>query len=42
MQQHHRYVETAKKGELVAVKVPGTVRSGDKVFLWRKKDRFVA
>lgn len=38
LQQYHQPVESAKRGESVAVKLPFTVRRNDQVFLWKKKD----
>lgn len=39
LQQNHKFVKGAKKGEAVGVKVPFTVRPKDKVFLWKKKEQ---
>jgi len=38
LQQDHQPVESAGRGEAVAVKLPFVVRRNDQVFLWRKKD----
>ncbi len=37
LQIKHKPVDSAKKGELVGIKVPFLARPKDKVFLWRKK-----
>jgi putative protease len=38
LQQDHRFVGGAKRGEAVAVKLPFKVRRNDRVFLWREKE----
>lgn len=36
---HHKQVSSAKKGDIVGIKIPFLVRLNDKVFLWRKKPK---
>ncbi len=40
MQQNHRFIKKAAKGEIVGIKLPIEVRPRDKIFLWRKKYNF--
>ena len=37
MQQKHKFIKQAKKGEIIGVKLPFMVKSKDKVFIWRLK-----
>ncbi len=37
LQQEHKFVESASKGEMVGIKLPFTARRGDQVYIWRKK-----
>jgi putative protease len=37
LQQKHEYVDFVKKGELLGLKLPFTVKPKDKVFLWQSK-----
>ncbi|MBU1925579.1 MAG: U32 family peptidase [Candidatus Omnitrophica bacterium] len=37
LQQEHAFVHEAKKGELVGIKLPFSVRPKDKVFIWQEK-----
>ncbi|MBZ0166500.1 MAG: U32 family peptidase [Candidatus Omnitrophica bacterium] len=38
LQQDHRVVNAAGRGQHVGIKIPFAVKKGDRVFLWRKKD----
>ncbi|MBI4845752.1 MAG: U32 family peptidase [Candidatus Omnitrophica bacterium] len=37
IQQNHKFVKSAAKGELAGVKLPFSVKPKDKVFLWKQK-----
>ncbi len=39
IQQEHKFIDKAVKGEVVAIKIPFLVRPKDQVFLWREKPK---
>ena len=37
LQQEHRFVDSAVKGEMVGIRLPFQARRGDQVYIWREK-----